>query len=91
TLPRQNLERARAATFACDVFLSIGTSNLVEPAASLPWLAAAHGATVMVVNATMAGQKHGPSILQLRGSAGATLSKLVSMAFAGRKPRRAED
>ena len=91
TLAQQNLERARNATFACDVFLSVGTSNLVEPAASLPWLAAAHGATVMVVNASMTGQKKGPSILQLQGSAGATLSKLVAMAFAGRKPRRSED
>lgn len=90
-LATSDLERARAATFACDVFLSIGTSNLVEPAASLPWLAAAHGATVLVVNPSMTGQKKGPSILQLQGSAGATLSKLVSMAFAGRKPRRAED
>lgn len=85
------LNRARTATFACDVFLSIGTSNLVEPAASLPWLAAAHGATVIVVNPSMEGQRRGPSILQLKGSAGATLSRLVSMAFAGRKPRRSED
>lgn len=90
-LSSENLNRARTATFACDVFLSIGTSNLVEPAASLPWLAAAHGATVMIVNPSMEGQKRGPSILQLRGSAGATLSRLVAMAFAGRKPRRSED
>ncbi len=90
-LPTATLQRARAATFACDVFLSIGTSNLVEPAASLPWLAAAHGATVLVVNASMEGQRRGPSILQLRGTAGATLSRLVSITFAGRKPRRSED
>ncbi|MEO7362729.1 MAG: NAD-dependent protein deacylase [Gemmatimonadaceae bacterium] len=85
------LERARTATFACDVFLSVGTSNLVEPAASLPWLAAAHGATVIVVNMTMEGQRRGPSILQLRGTAGATLTRVMSMAFAGRKPRCSED
>ncbi|MGV3707672.1 MAG: SIR2 family NAD-dependent protein deacylase [Gemmatimonas sp.] len=90
-LDRAILERARSATFACDVFLSIGTSNLVEPAASLPWLAASHGATVMVVNPSMQGQRRGPSIMQLKGGAGATLSRLVSLAFAGRKPRRAED
>lgn len=90
-LAPDNLQRARSATFACDVFLSVGTSNLVEPAASLPWLAAAHGATVIVVNPTMAGQRRGPSILQLQGTAGATLSHLITMAFAGRKPRRSED
>ena len=90
-LARATLQRARSATFACDVFISIGTSNLVEPAASLPWLAAAHGATVILVNISMEGQRRGPSILQLRGSAGATLSRLVAIAFAGRKPRRSED
>ncbi len=85
------LIRARNASFACDVFISVGTSNLVEPAASLPWLAAAHGATVIVVNPSMEGQKRGPSIIQLKGSAGVTLSRLVAMAFSGRKPRRSEE
>lgn len=90
-LPEQELAEARAATFACDVFLSIGTSNIVEPAASLPWLAASHGATVIVVNPNLEGQKSGPSILALRGMAGPTLSRLVAQAFAGRKPRFREE
>ncbi|MEP6763732.1 MAG: NAD-dependent protein deacylase [Gemmatimonadaceae bacterium] len=85
------LENARAATLACDVFLSIGTSNVVEPAASLPWIAASHGATVIVVNKSMQGQRSGPSIVQLEGMAGAVLPKLVTMAFQGRKPRYGED
>ncbi|MBC8088401.1 MAG: NAD-dependent deacylase [Phycisphaerae bacterium] len=91
SLSEQMLTRARAATFACDVFLSIGTSNVVEPAASLPWLAAAHGATVIVVNTTSEGQRTGPSILHLRGGAGLTLGRLVAAAFAGRKPRRVDE
>jgi NAD-dependent deacetylase len=86
-LGTDTLARARAATFACDVFLSVGTSNVVEPAASLPWLAAAHGATVIVVNTSMEGQRQGPSIVSLSGLAGSVLSRLVSLAFAGRKPR----
>jgi NAD-dependent deacetylase len=85
------LAEARAAAFACDVFLSIGTSNVVEPAASLPWLAAAHGATVIVVNQTMEGQRQGPSIVSLKGMAGPVLSRLMSLAFAGRKPRYREE
>jgi NAD-dependent deacetylase len=89
------LERARAATFACDVFLSVGTSNLVEPAASLPWLAAAHGATVLVVNPTLEGQRRGPSIMPLRGSAAAILPRLVARAWPARRgaatARAAED
>lgn len=91
SLDEVTLARARTATFACDVFLSIGTSNVVEPAASLPWLAAAHGATVIVVNTTSAGQRKGPSILHLRGGAGVTLRRLVTAAFAGRKPRRVDE
>jgi NAD-dependent deacetylase len=91
SLSQNALARARAATFACDVFLSVGTSNVVEPAASLPWLAAAHGATVIVVNTTAAGQRKGPSILHLRGGAGLLLSRLVTTAFTGRKPRRIDE
>lgn len=87
SLADETLAAARAATFACDVFLSIGTSNVVEPAASLPWLAAAHGATVVVVNTTLEGQRQGPSIVGLRGNAAPVLSRLMSLAFAGRKPR----
>ncbi|MEP6779640.1 MAG: NAD-dependent deacylase [Gemmatimonadaceae bacterium] len=85
------LESARAATLACDVFVSIGTSNVVEPAASLPWIAASHGATVIVVNKNMQSQRSGPSIVQLEGLAGAVLPALVTMAFQGRKPRYSEE
>ena len=84
-LPTDALERARTATFACDVFLSVGTSNMVEPAASLPWLAASHGATVLVINPNMAGQRRGPSIVPLMGSAAAILPRLVARAW---PPRR---
>jgi NAD-dependent deacetylase len=84
-LPAEALERARAATFACDVFLSVGTSNMVEPAASLPWLASSHGATVLVINPSLAGQRSGPSILPLVGSAAAILPRLVARAW---PPRR---
>ncbi len=49
-LPEQAIERAMAASRACDVFLSIGTSAVVHPAASLPFEALEHGATVIEVN-----------------------------------------
>lgn len=87
-LPMGPFEQARSAAVACDVFLSVGTSNLVEPAASLPWIAATHGATVIVVNPTMEGQRRGPSILPLEGPAGVLLPRLIAEAFAGRRPRR---
>jgi NAD-dependent deacetylase len=81
-------ETARNAAVACDVFISVGTSNIVEPAASLPWISATHGATVIVVNPTMEGQRSGPSILPIEGPAGVMLPRLIAEAFAGRRARR---
>ncbi len=49
-LPEGTLEHALEASAACDVFLSVGTSGLVEPAASLAFAALAAGAAVIEVN-----------------------------------------
>jgi NAD-dependent deacetylase len=49
-LPRESLDAAFDAARGCDVFLSVGTSGLVEPAASLPFAALERGATVIEVN-----------------------------------------
>ena len=45
-----NLQQARTLAGTADVFLAIGSSLVVEPAASLPTQAAARDATVAVVN-----------------------------------------
>jgi NAD-dependent protein deacetylase/lipoamidase len=49
-LPEQAIADAFAASRACDLFLCIGTSTLVYPAASLPFEALQAGATVVEVN-----------------------------------------
>lgn len=49
-LPANALAEAIAATRACDVFLSVGTSALVHPAAALPLEAAENGARTVEVN-----------------------------------------
>jgi NAD-dependent deacetylase len=49
-LPPQALTAAFEATTQCDVFFSVGTSALVQPAASLPMAALEQGATVIEVN-----------------------------------------
>ncbi|PSP84798.1 NAD-dependent protein deacetylase [Halobacteriales archaeon QS_1_68_17] len=49
-LPEGALARARALAEDTGVFLVAGTSLTVEPAASLPLIAARHGATVVIVN-----------------------------------------
>jgi NAD-dependent SIR2 family protein deacetylase len=50
SLPPLALQAARDAATGSEIFLSIGTSTLVEPAASLPFIALQSGATVVEVN-----------------------------------------
>lgn len=49
-LPDGALEEAMAAAQECDVCFSIGTSTLVQPAASLPLIALRSGAAVIEIN-----------------------------------------
>ncbi len=51
-LPPAALEAAAQAANSCDVFFSIGTSGVVEPAASLARVALQRGAAVVEVNPT---------------------------------------
>jgi NAD-dependent deacetylase len=50
SLPMENYDRALTAARLCDIFLVIGTSGVVEPAASLATMALAHGAIVVEIN-----------------------------------------
>jgi len=50
-LPRNQLEAAVEAARTCEVFFSIGTSGVVQPAASLAHAARNRGAVVVEVNA----------------------------------------
>ena len=87
-LPEDALARAFAAAESCDVFLSVGTSNLVQPAASLPWIAASRHAFVAVVNVSMDGQVQADNVVHLTGKAGDILPRLLARAFEGRTERR---
>ncbi len=49
-LPSDALAAALAAARTCDLFLCVGTSTVVEPAASLPFLALQSGARVIELN-----------------------------------------
>ena len=51
SLPRDQLEKAIKATQTCDVFFSIGTSGMVQPAASLAHAARTTGAVIVEINA----------------------------------------
>ena len=50
SMPEGPMERAKAATLACDLFLVLGSSLVVFPAASFPRLAQRNGAALAIVN-----------------------------------------
>lgn len=76
SLPRVALQRASAAAENCDVFLSIGTSGRVEPAASLMHIAADHGARTIAIN--IDGLENAPSgCLQVVAKSGDALPLIV--------------
>lgn len=79
-LPHDALETAVAAATQCDLFFSIGTSALVQPAASLPIAAHQYGVTTVEINP----QPTPVSDLMtyvLRGAAGEVLPALVAAAW----------
>ena len=51
-LPAGAMDQATTAALECDVCFSIGTSTLVQPAASLPFIALNAGAIVIEINPT---------------------------------------
>src|SRR4030067_3698059 len=49
-LPADALERAEKASASCDIFFSVGTSGVVQPAAGLAYMARRGGAFVVEIN-----------------------------------------
>lgn len=49
-MPPEPMARAEAATLACDLFLVLGSSLVVYPAAAFPLMAARQGASLVIVN-----------------------------------------
>jgi NAD-dependent deacetylase len=49
-MPEEPLRRAQELALACDVFLVVGSSLVVYPAAALPILAKKSGATLVILN-----------------------------------------
>ncbi|MGI9048138.1 MAG: SIR2 family NAD-dependent protein deacylase [Rubrobacteraceae bacterium] len=79
-LPHEHLERASAASRACELFLSVGTSSLVHPAASLPYEALSSGVQVVEVNPDRT-PLTADATYSLRGRAGEILPDLLRVAF----------
>ncbi|NNE22600.1 MAG: NAD-dependent deacetylase [Rhizobiales bacterium] len=49
-MPQDQMIRAQAATLDCDLFLAIGTSLVVQPAAEFPLIAKQNGARLVIIN-----------------------------------------
>lgn len=75
-LPPGVLEAAEDAARSCDVFLNVGTSTLVYPAAELPFTALSAGATVIEINPEETPLTSQASF-SLRGTAASVLPALV--------------
>jgi len=80
-LPARELARAHEAAADCQLFLAVGTSGLVHPAAALPMVAHRAGALVAVVNPDGDVPLLSlPGVIQLRGASSAILPALVRAA-----------
>ncbi|HZS06322.1 MAG TPA: Sir2 family NAD-dependent protein deacetylase [Blastocatellia bacterium] len=51
-MPEREMQRAIQACYECDVFIAVGSSLVVHPAASLPPLAKQNGAALIIINRT---------------------------------------
>jgi NAD-dependent deacetylase len=78
TIPEEALARSWAAAADSDVFLSIGTSSLVYPAAGLADVARQHGALLAEVNPNPTMQASSFDFA-LAGKSGAVLPELVEL------------
>jgi NAD-dependent deacetylase len=75
-LPRDQLEAAVGAARSCGVFFSIGTSGVVQPAASLAFAAHNRGAVVVEINAELT-PLSSKANFALHGKSGDILPRLV--------------
>lgn len=76
-MPADAMRRAHAATINCDLFLAIGSSLVVYPAASFPALARLHKARLIIVNGE-ATPLDSEAELVLRGDIGDILQPLTT-------------
>jgi NAD-dependent deacetylase len=74
-LPADVLTEAVAWSRECDLFLGMGSSLVVEPAASLPRIAVASGARLVIINREPTGQDRAAEMV-LHASIGETLAAI---------------
>lgn len=77
TMPADKMQAAQQASQACDLFISIGSSLVVYPAAAYPEIAKRNGARLVIVNREPTGLDQQADLL-IHGEIGVTLSSAVS-------------
>ena len=75
-MPEAEMMRAEAETLACDLFLAIGSSLVVYPAAGFPIIAKQNGAGLVIINREET-ELDQIADLVINDEAGPTLSSLV--------------
>ena len=76
-MPEQEMARAEAATLACDLFIVLGSSLVVYPAAGFPLLAKRNGAELVIVNREPTEQDESADLV-LHGEIGPTMRAAVN-------------
>ena len=77
-MPEAEMLRAEKETLACDLFLAVGSSLVVYPAAGFPAMAKYNGAKLVIINREPT-DLDGIADLVLNREIGCTLGKLVDM------------
>ncbi len=76
-IPQEALFRSQRASGNCDVMLVIGTSALVQPSASIPFIAKDNGAAIIEINPEPTQLTDEISDISLMGPAGSVMPRLV--------------
>lgn len=77
-MPEAEMERAQAVTLAADLFIVLGSSLVVYPAAGLPILAKRNGARLVIVNREPTEQDDMADLV-INAEIGATMSRAVGV------------
>lgn len=77
-MPVREMQRAEAVTLAADLFLCVGSSLVVYPAAGFPRLAVENGAKLVIINAQET-ELDGMADIVIHADIGTVLSELLSI------------
>ncbi len=77
-MPEEEMQKAKSETLACDLFVALGSSLVVYPAAGFPGLAKQNGSRLVIINREPTGLDN-ISDLVIQNEIGPTLSRVVNL------------